>query len=504
MPQYRLSPPVHKSNWRNIWEGIKDAWRAAGLFGKLTFVFRLVWSLLVLGFLRKMITVILVALGVAAVAVIVAGLVIWGMLEGGYKFFLHPVTMFLAIPWMVVGFSYLYLSKKYPGKYARVSGYTTEARYVRVIPIIGGVVASAIFVMYQLMKPFLWWILVGAAAIVGMVVIYYVVRSLTSGSSDETTKKAKEALVWALCLVVGLAVIHWLIWTLDEEFWGSIWATKSRFWAINLGIILAILFLLIKGADGKTHWVAAGMSKVIGGLVAMILIVCLWDFMTEGKGWSLWAGKLGDMVSRTQSRVDNKSHSAPMEVALAIIADCESGGGVPGAATHFEKDGKTPLKNKEGSTAIGKYQILASAHEKRAKEMGFDITTEADNEAYARVLYQESGTRHWEADARSKACWEPKLRAYTWGSEEVSLVVVAPLDRESGVIPTPQKNGGGKFDLSGGGKKYQVRWNVGMPSETVETLPRAKDAPRLQPDVVYNLALKSAEKEPVSVIVKFY
>jgi hypothetical protein len=372
----------------------------------------------------------------------------------------------------------------------------------------GGIVTIVILVVLAcyMAWSFLWWALGIAAAMVGMVVIYYVVKSLTAGSSDETTRKAKEVLALALSLTVALGVINWLLWVLDAELWGSVWATPSRFWAINLGILLAILLLFVaKGTDGKPHPVAKTFSQIIGGLVATILIVSFWDFMTEGKDWSsFWAGKLGDMVSRTQTRVDNKSHSAPMEVALALIADCESGGGVTGAATHFEKDGKTPLKNKEGSTAIGKYQILASAHEKRAKDMGFDINSPEGNEAYARVLYQESGTKHWEGDARSKACWEPKLRAYTWGGDTVSLVVVAPVDRESTPLPTPQKNGGGKFDLSGGGKKYQVRWNVGMPSETLETLPRAKDAPRLQPDVVYNLALKSAEKEPVSVVVKFY
>ena len=99
----------------------------------------------------------------------------------------------------------------------------------------------------------------------------------------------------------------------------------------------------------------------------------------------------------------------PAEVALPIIAGCESGDRTPGSGRQFEADGKTPLRNREGSSAIGKYQIMASRHEARARSLGFDIQTEEGNEGYARYLYAESGTFHWEADPRSRACWEPLL-----------------------------------------------------------------------------------------------
>ena len=101
----------------------------------------------------------------------------------------------------------------------------------------------------------------------------------------------------------------------------------------------------------------------------------------------------------------------PADVALPIIAGCESGDGTPGSGRQFEADGVTPLRNREGSSAIGKYQIMASLHEERAKGLGYDIRTKEGNEAYARYLYAESDTLHWEADPRSKACWEPKLMA---------------------------------------------------------------------------------------------
>ncbi len=88
--------------------------------------------------------------------------------------------------------------------------------------------------------------------------------------------------------------------------------------------------------------------------------------------------------------------------ALLPIIACESG------FKHFEKDGSV-LKNKEGSSAIGIAQILASKHpdpkvldryNKRNNTdftlADFDITTVQGNIGYALVLYQVRGTRDWE------------------------------------------------------------------------------------------------------------
>lgn len=88
--------------------------------------------------------------------------------------------------------------------------------------------------------------------------------------------------------------------------------------------------------------------------------------------------------------------------ALLPIINCESG------FKHFEKDGSV-LKNKEGSSAIGIAQILASKHpdpkvldryNKRNNTdftvADFDITTVQGNIGYALVLYQVRGTRDWE------------------------------------------------------------------------------------------------------------
>lgn len=74
----------------------------------------------------------------------------------------------------------------------------------------------------------------------------------------------------------------------------------------------------------------------------------------------------------------------------------------------FEEDG-SPLQNKEGSSAIGVAQILASKHpdpkvidrynkkfDMDMKPDDFDITTLEGNLGYALVLYKVRGTRDWE------------------------------------------------------------------------------------------------------------
>ena len=80
---------------------------------------------------------------------------------------------------------------------------------------------------------------------------------------------------------------------------------------------------------------------------------------------------------------------------MVAIAQCES---------QFRQSNKngTILKNPT-STAIGTFQIMASIHQKSAAEkLGLDITTIEGNAAYARYLYEKSGTKPWKA---SQGCW---------------------------------------------------------------------------------------------------
>lgn len=77
------------------------------------------------------------------------------------------------------------------------------------------------------------------------------------------------------------------------------------------------------------------------------------------------------------------------------IARCESG------FKQYETDGSA-LRNRQGSSAIGTFQIMRSYHEIPARNLGWDIHTLEGNMAYAMYLYKTEGTRPWDA---SKHCW---------------------------------------------------------------------------------------------------
>ena len=83
------------------------------------------------------------------------------------------------------------------------------------------------------------------------------------------------------------------------------------------------------------------------------------------------------------------------EPVMIAIAQCES------QFRQSDKSGKL-LKNST-SSAIGVFQIMSSIHAGSAeKNLGIDITTIEGNAAYARYLYEESGTKPWKA---SQGCW---------------------------------------------------------------------------------------------------
>lgn len=83
------------------------------------------------------------------------------------------------------------------------------------------------------------------------------------------------------------------------------------------------------------------------------------------------------------------------EPILIAIAECES------RFRQYDADGKV-LKN-PNSTAIGVFQIMASIHANSADtNLGLDVYTLEGNAAYARYLYEQSGTVPWNS---SKACW---------------------------------------------------------------------------------------------------
>jgi hypothetical protein len=77
------------------------------------------------------------------------------------------------------------------------------------------------------------------------------------------------------------------------------------------------------------------------------------------------------------------------------IAKCESGN------MHY-KNGQVIIRpNTNGTVDIGRYQIN-SVWNKKASELGLDLTKEKDNEVFAMWLYKNRGTNDWYSSA---SCW---------------------------------------------------------------------------------------------------
>jgi hypothetical protein len=311
-------------------------------------------------------------------------------------------------------------------------------------------------------RTFVFFVLVGI-----LVWIIYTTYTNERGPETGPTQWKKVLSQPVFIAIAGVVILNSLSNLFIYPKWRWFWDHQTLFWGVNMALVIFVHFQVKKETYAKF---------VAGGIGLLIFLGFVTTIHAEHKGDGGTGG--GSIISRTT--IDNLSYGVPADIALRIIADCESGGGEPGKAHQFEADGKTPLKNKEGSSAIGKYQILASDHEERAKKMGFDIGTEAGNEAYAKVLFSESGTKHWEADPRSKACWQPKLASLGLGQGSVILAVEAPAGKLSDEVTIPsgiyfdwgdsidsfevldQKGSTAKYDPSSG-----VRENLPYPSRTL-------------------------------------
>ena len=81
---------------------------------------------------------------------------------------------------------------------------------------------------------------------------------------------------------------------------------------------------------------------------------------------------------------------------LERIAKCESGG------QHYKNGQVIFNANTNGTVDIGYFQIN-SIWNKKATELGLDLSKEKDNKAFAMWIYKNRGTEDWYS---SKACWQ--------------------------------------------------------------------------------------------------
>jgi hypothetical protein len=81
---------------------------------------------------------------------------------------------------------------------------------------------------------------------------------------------------------------------------------------------------------------------------------------------------------------------------MARIAKCES-------SNMQMRNGQVVINvNKNGTYDMGKYQIN-SIWNKKAAELGYNLSVEKDNEAFAMWLYKNYGTEPWSASRAN--CW---------------------------------------------------------------------------------------------------
>ncbi len=80
---------------------------------------------------------------------------------------------------------------------------------------------------------------------------------------------------------------------------------------------------------------------------------------------------------------------------MRAIARCESG------LVHRDESGNL-LRNNEGSTAQGLFQVLMSVHRGEMRRMGLDPDNDDDYMTYVQHLYETQGTSPWN---ESRRCW---------------------------------------------------------------------------------------------------
>lgn len=84
---------------------------------------------------------------------------------------------------------------------------------------------------------------------------------------------------------------------------------------------------------------------------------------------------------------------------MVSIARCESG------FVQTLADGSV-IRGRQDSADTGVMQINTRFHAARAQKMGLDLTKLEGNLSYARILFQEQGTKPWNASA---PCWQQTL-----------------------------------------------------------------------------------------------
>lgn len=134
------------------------------------------------------------------------------------------------------------------------------------------------------------------------------------------------------------------------------------------------------------------MKKLTSALVAVTISI----FATQASARTSTSTYINPVTNAgVQETVQSYFSDLPV---MARIARCESG------FKHFDAGGPNGLVTNPNprSSASGVFQILLKTHGPEAAKLGLDIKTVDGQLRYARHLYEQNGTRDWNA---SRNCW---------------------------------------------------------------------------------------------------
>lgn len=137
--------------------------------------------------------------------------------------------------------------------------------------------------------------------------------------------------------------------------------------------------IYLAGRMYRTCTVIAGIMVIMG------YVFTAGVFMAKGtiQPTTLWAKEVIEIPVKEMPPV------------LKRIAKCESGD------IHYKNGQVIFNANTNGSVDIGRYQIN-TVWNKKATELGLDLSKEKDNEVMAMWIYENRGTEDWYS---SKSCW---------------------------------------------------------------------------------------------------
>lgn len=108
---------------------------------------------------------------------------------------------------------------------------------------------------------------------------------------------------------------------------------------------------------------------------------------------------IGNLTAKPETVYAEKQVEVPIDGPAPVldrIAQCES-------SNMQIKNGQVlMMANQNGSVDVGVMQINIRVWGKKAAELGYDLTKEADNRSFAHWLYANYGTEPW---IFTKGCW---------------------------------------------------------------------------------------------------